>query len=347
MTKFGKVQMAALLATGCLRAQANVDLPATVLTTLARKYTAPETETRYFDASVDLNGDGRPEFVVYIVGPMVCGSGGCPLVVFTPSRTGYRQVAAISVSQPPIRVSKRSSHRWRNLIVGVSGGGAKAGHVELAYNGKKYPSNPTVPPAKRINGAVSGTVLIPKFDSFAAGKLLVDTHPSFKCAQAAAPVENLICSDTALSELDRKLAAVYARAMKEWTGDLAAGEQAKERDWVAARNRCSAAPDPRTCVEAAYRRRIVEVQIQSGQLMAPTPVSYVCDGRPDTPFTVSFYSQTDPPSAVLTFGDQQAIALAEPSASGSQYSAPDVQFREHQGAVTVDWSGRTLSCQTH
>ena len=49
-------------------------------------------------------------------------------------------------------VSARSSHGWRNLIVSVSGGGIKAHDAELEYNGKSYPTNPTVAPAhKAVN----------------------------------------------------------------------------------------------------------------------------------------------------------------------------------------------------
>ena len=39
----------------------------------------PEADDRYFSAYTDLNGDGRKEAVVYLIGPRTCGSGGCHL----------------------------------------------------------------------------------------------------------------------------------------------------------------------------------------------------------------------------------------------------------------------------
>jgi hypothetical protein len=80
-------------------------------------------DARYFDAAVDLNGDGRQESVVMVAGPMVCGTGGCPVMVLTPAPAGYRLVTQVSVAQPPVRVSPRISHGWRSLVVSVRGGG--------------------------------------------------------------------------------------------------------------------------------------------------------------------------------------------------------------------------------
>src|ERR1041385_8331670 len=37
--------------------------------------------TRYFAAFVDLNGDGKPEAVVYLSGRLWCGSGGCHTLI--------------------------------------------------------------------------------------------------------------------------------------------------------------------------------------------------------------------------------------------------------------------------
>lgn len=37
---------------------------------------------RYTWSRVDLNGDGRTELLDQVLGPMFCGSGGCPLLIF-------------------------------------------------------------------------------------------------------------------------------------------------------------------------------------------------------------------------------------------------------------------------
>jgi len=127
-------------------------------------------EARYFEAAVDLNGDGQKEIVVYAAGPMVCGTGGCPVYVFTPSAEGLRLVSSISVAQPPVRLSPRSTQGWRNLVVGVAGGGIPAGNAELEFDGKGYASNPTVPPASPVASLDGTEILIPEFGSYTAGK---------------------------------------------------------------------------------------------------------------------------------------------------------------------------------
>ena len=117
--------------------------------------------SRYLAGTTDLNGDGQAELLVHVVGPMACGTGGCPTLVFTPGGADSRLVSTISVSRPPIRVSPRRTRGWRNLIVEVRGGGGRSGHAELAFTGKSYPANPTVPPARRI-ADLAGTEMVIK-----------------------------------------------------------------------------------------------------------------------------------------------------------------------------------------
>src|SRR5687767_1001074 len=50
-------------------------------------------EVRYFLKWSDLNEDGNPEAIVHIVGPGVCGSGGCDTLIFSRTRRGFRLVS--------------------------------------------------------------------------------------------------------------------------------------------------------------------------------------------------------------------------------------------------------------
>jgi hypothetical protein len=44
----------------------------------------------------------------------------------------------------------------------VRGGGIQNGYeAVLAFNGKAYPSNPTVPPAQKSDGKAAGKVVVP------------------------------------------------------------------------------------------------------------------------------------------------------------------------------------------
>ena len=134
-----------------------------------RKALEGDWEAHYFAAAVDLNGDGKKEVVAYVAGPMVCGTGGCTTFVFTPGPGGYRLVARISVVQTPILVSSRRMQGWRNLVVRIAGGGIESGYSELKFDGKSYPMNPTVLPAKRVSDIAGAEVLIPEFQSYKDG----------------------------------------------------------------------------------------------------------------------------------------------------------------------------------
>ena len=328
-------------------AQAEDTLPPSVLAAIRKHYVSPEMETRYLDGRTDLNGDGRPEIVVHVVGPMACGTGGCPTLVFTPEDAGYRLVTTISVSRPPIRVSPRTTSGWHALIVEVGGGGGESGHVQLDWNGESYPSNPTVAPAKRVADVAGAPELIADFDRLddakplhAAGSSASGVGPSFDCAKATAKAEAMVCGDAGLAALDRTLAVAYRKAMGSWPAGEVAKQRTAQRAWLAARNKCGR-PE---CVRSAYQRRLIEVQITSGQLEVPTAIGFVCKGHEGEPFTAVFYNQTDPHSVVLTFGDQQVIAFGEPSGSGSKYTAPNVEYWEHDGEAAVRWGNVSMTC---
>ena len=166
-----------------LATQVPADLAADDVGRAIRATLGGDGEARYFDAAVDLDGDGQPESVAYVAGPMVCGTGGCPLLVFATGAEGYRLVSSISVVQPPVRVSPRSSHGWRNLIVGIGGGGIAAGDAELEFDGTSYASNPTVPPATAAQDLEGSEVLIPGFESYLEGKEINPSMPP-QAAQA-------------------------------------------------------------------------------------------------------------------------------------------------------------------
>jgi len=119
-------------------------------------------DTRYFAAFVDLHGDGAPEAIVYLTGRWWCGSGGCPTLVLARSGSSFRIVTSITVTRTPIRVLRSTSHGWHDLVVWVRGGGIRLGgyQAELRFDGKTYPSNPSVPPAVPLSGKVGGRIVI-------------------------------------------------------------------------------------------------------------------------------------------------------------------------------------------
>jgi uncharacterized protein len=162
------------------------------------------------------------------------------------------------------------------------------------------------------------------------------------CPKGAPPIEQLICSDSVLAQDDRDLVRLYTQAMQGFDETDRARQEARQRAWLAARNACMQAADPHACVTALYARRMIELKIRSGLLTSPATANYFCKGA-TAPVTAVYYP-TEPPSALLTYADQQAVLFIAESGSGARYAAEDVEIWEHQGQATVKWNGKQLLC---
>jgi uncharacterized protein len=196
-------------------------------------------------------------------------------------------------------------------------------------------------PTSRWTTAACLAVALPAMTELSAQ---AQTGPGVDCAKPTGPVEKLICKDQELASLDRKMADLYTQAVKSGKGD--ADQNAAHSTWLASRDACAKEKDPRTCVQSSYQRRVVELQIKSGLLKAPKPVGYICGGLdPKIPFTASFYKETEPPSAVVSYGTEQVIAILEPAASGAKYAAPDFEFWTHQSDALLTRSGKQHICK--
>ena len=138
-----------------------------------------DRSARYVLALRDLNGDGIPEAIVYLLGSW-CGSGGCSTFILTPNGSSWRVVTNIRITRPPIYVLSDMSKGWHSIGVWVQGGGIQPGYeAELRFNGKTYSKNPSVSPARRLEGKPMGEVVIPSTQD---AKLLYDDQTSKRAA---------------------------------------------------------------------------------------------------------------------------------------------------------------------
>ena len=118
-------------------------------------------DTRYIAAFRDLNGDGIPEALVYLLGNGNCGSGGCNLVILQRAGDSWKIVTNMTITHPPIRVLNSTVNDWHSLGVWVEGGGIRPGYeAVMRFNGEKYPANPSVPPAVKTKKSLPGEVVI-------------------------------------------------------------------------------------------------------------------------------------------------------------------------------------------
>ena len=117
--------------------------------------------SHYAAAFHDLNGDHRPEALVYLTEQAWCGTGGCTLLVFERRQLSWQPAGKVTLVRPPIQALSRRSNGWASLAVQVSGGGLPRPYTaELPFYQHRYPENASVPPARPIAGRVHGITLI-------------------------------------------------------------------------------------------------------------------------------------------------------------------------------------------
>ena len=116
---------------------------------------------RYTWDRVDLNGDGTPEVVAQVLGPMLCGTGGCPLLIFRePSPGRLELITRMSLFKDPLIVAARPHNGWSELITRVRVDAGTGYYAELQYDGRTYPTNPSVAPAIPLRRPEPGTAYL-------------------------------------------------------------------------------------------------------------------------------------------------------------------------------------------
>ncbi len=124
----------------------------------------------YVHARTDLDGDGLQDVLVYLMGPDVCGTGGCTLQVFRQEARGYRLITSFPTSRLPVIVPEARRNRWRDLWRLQSGGGAPATWVREVFDGRGYRTKERIPASGR---APAGTPVLSGAPSLADGAPLL------------------------------------------------------------------------------------------------------------------------------------------------------------------------------
>ncbi|WP_273833399.1 hypothetical protein [Guptibacillus sedimenti] len=101
---------------------------------------------RYYYNKIDLNNDQVPETFVYLVGSMVCGTGGCSGLLLEGENGGYTVKSRFSLVRTPVIIQNETTNGWKNIVMYVAGGGIEPGYHQLKFDGANYPSNPSVQP---------------------------------------------------------------------------------------------------------------------------------------------------------------------------------------------------------
>jgi hypothetical protein len=136
----------------------NTELNRAILAHLAKTKVDSQYANPHQTALIDLNGDSYPDALVLLENPMYfCGTGGCTMLVFKGTPSGFEFVSSTSLILGPLLVSETNTHGWRDLIVEVSGGGMAPKQVAMKFTGSKYPSNPSMLPPLPKDQPVKGS----------------------------------------------------------------------------------------------------------------------------------------------------------------------------------------------
>ena len=183
----------------------------------------------------------------------------------------------------------------------------------------------------------TGLGLLLAFSLITAACVAKDPGPSFSCAEVeAGSIEAMICGDSELATLDRKLADVYAAAMAKAADEHPPVLKAEQRGWIKGRNECWKSDDKRQCVADQYQRRIAELRARYRLVPATGPVTFYCDDNAANAVVVTFF-QTDPPTLIAERGDSVSLMYQKPAASGTRYQGRNESFWEHQGEARITW----------
>lgn len=161
--------------------------------------------------------------------------------------------------------------------------------------------------------------------------------PSFDCAKARdGSIDKLICSDAALTSLDRKLAEVYAAATRKAVNEHPPTLKTEQVGWIRGRNDCWKSDDKRSCIETEYRQRIASLQARYRLVAGTGPTFFFCDGDRRNELVVTFFP-TDPKTLIAERGDSTSLMYLEPAGPGARYVGRNETFTEQDSAAVVTW----------
>ena len=165
--------------------------------------------------------------------------------------------------------------------------------------------------------------------------------PAFDCADSKSSAETLVCEDPELSRLDLRLNQLFETALQ--TDSDTQTLRAYQRGWIKGRDDCWKAPDLKSCVMDEYKRRITQLEIQTGATQVPKPVIFSCqDG---TLASAYFYRNTEIPSALLNRDQEQRLLYQVRSASGAHYQGRNVDFWNKGDSARLEWDASVTACE--
>jgi uncharacterized protein len=164
------------------------------------------------------------------------------------------------------------------------------------------------------------------------------------CTKPATSVQQLICTDPRLTDLDHRLQTAYHQALARTGADPAALTGA-QTSWAAVRDGCTQNSDVPTCLVEAYQTRLVQLAIADPATVAPPVIAYHCpaDSGPLTASSITSSIRKRPCSTGKAIS--RFCSFNRPAAV-PRYGRQGAEYWEHQGEVKLDINGTKFVCST-
>ena len=174
--------------------------------------------------------------------------------------------------------------------------------------------------------------------------------PSFDCATARHEIEELVCEDPELAEMDVKLADVFQNALKKVeampnTAPQIRHMKAYELRWSRERNECAKSKNAKECTAESYRYRIADLQARFFLVSSKSPAVYMCRDNPKNELIVT-YVESDPLTVRLDHAGKTAITFKDEEGDGKRFDSPQgVSFEVEGDMALVTWpKGNEFEC---
>ncbi|MCD2175923.1 MliC family protein [Rhizobium sp. C4] len=174
--------------------------------------------------------------------------------------------------------------------------------------------------------------------------------PSFDCATARNAIEELVCRDPELAELDVRLASVFESALKKVeampnTAPEIRHMKAYQLRWSRERNECARSKDAKECTAESYRYRIADLQARFFLVSSKSPSVYMCRDNPKNELIVT-YVESDPATVRLDHAGKTVITFKDDEGDGKRFVNPQgVSFEVEGDMALVTWPrGNEFEC---
>lgn len=190
---------------------------------------------------------------------------------------------------------------------------------------------------------------------WSAAGLAVTPLPALDCQHSdLGAIETMICQDTELGQLERKMTALYQQLLPQAALQQPFLFNAEQRGWQKGRNDCWKDTAPKTCVLAQYQRRTAELQAMYRLVDTLGPVTWRCvqqsatgPGRPDGEVLVTFF-KTTPETLLAERGDQQSLMFLQPDDKKRLFIGRNesLEFKSQQALLIWGYQSPVLVCES-